>query len=221
MDRAFGEASYSIASLFRDLQRQVLKGLLRGGLTEITEMYQRVFDHNLPLMRFLQHLSAPIPMPLQATTGVLFNSDLRWALKDDEPDFEQIRSLVQAAQTWNVPLDGKALGYQLTKMLNRAALRWSNQPKQLEPLASLVASVDLARELPFEPNIWTPQNVFFDVRGSAFDEMTEMAVSDPVAIQWVDLFLSLGDKLGIVVEPEKKRRMSGDPGHGSHHWSTS
>ena len=205
MDRAFGEASYSIASLFRDLQRQVLKGLLRGGLTEITEMYQRVFDHNLPLMRFLQHLSAPIPMPLQATTGVLFNSDLRWALKDDEPDFEQIRSLVQAAQTWNVPLDGKALGYQLTKMLNRAALRWSNQPKQLEPLASLVASVDLARELPFEPNIWTPQNVFFDVRGSAFDEMTEMAVSDPVAIQWVDLFLSLGDKLGIVVEPEKKK----------------
>ena len=48
-----------------------------------------------------------------------------------------------------------------------------------------------------------------------------MAVSDPVAIQWVDLFLSLGDKLGIVVEPEKKRRMSGDPGHGSHYWSTS
>ena len=159
----------------------MLKRLLRAGLTEITEMYQRVFDRNLPLMRFLKHLAAPIPMPLQATAEVLFNSDLRWALKDDEPDFEQIRRLVQEAQTWNVPLDGKALGYQLTKMLDRAALRWSNQPKQFEPLAALAASVDLARELPFEPNLWTPQNVFFDVRGSAFDEMTEMAVSDPVA----------------------------------------
>jgi hypothetical protein len=74
MDRAFGEANYSIASLFRDLQRQVLRRLLRGGLTEITEMYQRVFTHNLPLMRFLQHLAAPIPMPLQATAEVLFNS---------------------------------------------------------------------------------------------------------------------------------------------------
>ena len=30
MDRAFGEASYSIGSLFRDLQRQVLKKFLAG-----------------------------------------------------------------------------------------------------------------------------------------------------------------------------------------------
>ena len=106
-------------------------------------------------------------------------------------------------------------------MLDRAALRWASQPEQLEPLASLAASVDLARELPFEPNIWTPQNVFFDVRGRAFDEMTEMAASDPVAAQWVELFLSLGDKLGIVVEPKKKRLMSDEPGPGSRHWSTS
>jgi hypothetical protein len=63
------------------------------------------------------------------------------------------------------------------------------------------------------------QNVFFDVRGSTFNEMTEMAVSDPVATQWVDLFLSLGDKLGIVVEPEKGG-CERDPGQGSHHWST-
>ena len=69
---AFGEAGYSIASLFRDLQRQVLKRLLRAGLTEITEMYQHVFDRNLPLMRFLKHLAAPIPMPLQATAAGAF-----------------------------------------------------------------------------------------------------------------------------------------------------
>ena len=54
MDRRFGEAGYSIGSLFRDLQRQVLKRLLRAGLTEITEMYQHVFDRNLPLIRFLE-----------------------------------------------------------------------------------------------------------------------------------------------------------------------
>ena len=215
MDRAFGEASYSIASLFRDLQRQVLKKLLRERLTEITEMYQRVFDPNLPLMRFLQHLSAPIPMPLQATAEVLFNSDLRWALKDDDPDFEQIRSLVQEAQTWNVPLDGKALGYQLTKMLDRAALRWANQPKQLEPLAALAAGVDLARELPSSPTSGPRRTssstcaAEYSTRWSSRRRATRSPRNGSM------LFLSLGEKLGIVVEPEKKRRMSGGPGHGS------
>ena len=145
MDRSFGEAGYSIASLFRDLQRQVLKSLFRERLTVITEMYQRVFDSNLPLMRFLQHLSAPIPMPLHATAEVLFNSDLRWALKDDDPDFDQIRRLVQQARTWNLPLDSNGLSYQLTKMLDRAAQRWLAKPDELEPLNVLVSGVDLAR----------------------------------------------------------------------------
>ena len=178
MDRSFGEAGYSIASLFRDLQRQVLKSLFRERLTVITEMYQRVFDSNLPLMRFLQHLSAPIPMPLHATAEVLFNSDLRWALKDDDPDFDQIRRLVQQAQTWNLPLDSNGLSYQLTRTLDRAAQRWLAKPDQLEPLSVLVSGVDLARELPFEPNFWGPQNVYFEVRGRVFEQMAEQAAAE-------------------------------------------
>jgi (1->4)-alpha-D-glucan 1-alpha-D-glucosylmutase len=205
MDRRLGEAGYSIASLFRDLQRQVLKRLLRAGLTEITEMYQHEFDRNLPLMRFLKHLAAPIPMPLQATAQVLFNSDLRWALKDDDPDLEQIRRLVEEAQTWNVPLDSGTLGFQLTKMLDRLAVRWAGAPEQLEPLAALAASLDMARQLPFEPNLWAPQNTFFAVRGRAFDAMTERAAIDPAAAQWVEMFLAVGDKLGIIVDAEKKK----------------
>ena len=152
---------------------------------------------------------------------MLFNSDLRWALKDDDPDLEQIRRLVEEAQTWNVPLDSGTLGFQLTKMLDRVALRWAGAPEQIEPLASLAASLEVARELPFEPNLWTPQNAFFTARGRAFDAMTERASSDPVAAQWVELFLAVGDKLGIVVDAEKKRLMSDGPGQASRHLSKS
>ena len=85
------------------------------------------------------------------------------------------------------------------------ALRWAGAPEQLEPLAALAASLDVARELPFEPNLWTPQNAFFTARGRAFDAMTERASSDSVAAQWVELFLAVGEKLGIVVDAEKKK----------------
>src|SRR5262249_4222154 len=145
-------------------------------------------------------LSTPVPMPLQLTAQVLFNSDLRWALKDDDPDLDQIRRLVEESQTWNVELDSGTLGFQLTKMLDRLSHRWESQPEQVEPLAALSASLDVARALPFEPNLWTPQNAFFTAGAPVFDAMTDRASTDPVAAQWVELYLGLGEKLGIVVE---------------------
>ena len=73
-------------------------------LTEITDTYQTSFRIKPPHSCGSSSISRrPIPMPLHATAEVLFNSDLRWAFKDDDPDFEQIRSLVHEAQTWNLP----------------------------------------------------------------------------------------------------------------------
>jgi (1->4)-alpha-D-glucan 1-alpha-D-glucosylmutase len=206
MDRYFGESSHSVGSLFRDLQRQVLKQLLRAGLADTTDLYHKVFEQNQPLMRFLRHLAAPLPLPMQAAAEVLFNTDLRWALKDDDPDFEQIRRLVSDARTWGVRLDANGLSYRFTRMLDRAAFRWKEQPQQIELLLILVAGIDLARELPFEINLWMPQNVFFDVAETTFLPRAEAAKDgDEAAGRWVDAFLTLGQKLGVNVEPLKKK----------------
>jgi alpha-amylase/alpha-mannosidase (GH57 family) len=209
MDRHFGESSYSIASLFRDSQRAVLKRLLRAELAEVTAMYHRVFTQNLPLMQFLRHLSAPLPLPLQATAQVLFNTDLRWALKDDDPDFEQIRTLVNDARTWGVSLDTNAFSFRFTRMLARAASRWKDQPDQIESMLILSQAVDLAREMPFQPDLWTPQNVFVDLADATFATQARAAADGVAAAgQWVEMFLALGLKLGIDVEPLKKKSAS-------------
>ena len=200
IDRHFGEATYSVASLFRDLQRQVLKRLLRGSLTDITDLYHRVYEQNLPLMRFLRHLAAPIPLPMQATAEVLFNTDLRWALKDDAPDFDQIRTLVNDARTWGVRLDTQGLGYRFTRTLERAAARWREAPDYLDHLILLSEGLDLGRELPFEPNVWEPQNVFFDLMVKAFPEKLAAALGgDDAARRWTAAFVVLGEKLSIDV----------------------
>ena len=182
------------------------RGCCGQGLTEITEMYQHVFDRNLPLMRFLKHLAAPIPMPLQATAQVLFNSDLRWALKDDDPDLEQIRRLVEEAQTWNVPLDSGTLGFQLTKMLDRAAAAVGEYAEQLEPLA-------VARGQP-------RRGARASVRAQPLDAAERLLRRARTRIRrrWPSgpratrpprngssCFCAVGEKLGIVVDAEKKK----------------
>ncbi len=206
MDRAFGESSYSIASLFRDLQRHVIKNFLREGLAETTGLYRRVFEQNAPLMRFLQLLSAPMPLPFQATAEVLFNTDLDWALKDDDLNFDQIQRMVKDAGSWDVKLDTKGLSYKFTKMLDRCATRWGHHPEQIELMETLARGVAMTAHLPFEPNLWSPQNVFFDVEVDHYEGMLTAALSsDETAANWVEQFLKLGDSLGVDTVPLRKK----------------
>ena len=206
IDRDFGEARHSVESLFRDMQRHVLKQLVHPQLSEITGLNSRLYEQNLPLLRFLKHLCAPIPLPMQATAEVLFNTDLRWALKDDDPDFEQIRKLIHDAKSWGVRLDTQGLGFRFSRMLTRAAERWRDQPDNADLVAVLSQALDLVHELPFEPNLWSAQNAFFDLTTKAWpDKLAAAAGSDALARAWIAGFLTIGEKLKIDVEGLKKQ----------------
>ncbi|MFO0841796.1 MAG: malto-oligosyltrehalose synthase [Gemmataceae bacterium] len=206
MDRHFGESTASVGSLFRDEQRKVLKRLLQAGLRETMELYSRLFSQSQPLMRFLKHLQVPLPLPLRAATEVLFNTDLRWAFTDDDPDFTQIRLLVAEASEWGVHLDVKGLGYKFSKLLDRAAERWREAPLQVELLQTLLSGIDLGRELPFELNLWKAQNVFFELAQTTYPDLAELsAAGNEPARLWVEKFLLLGEALHVEVEPIKKK----------------
>ncbi len=205
MDRHFG-APYSLASLFRDEQRRVLKRVLRATLTDTTAAYGKLYEQNLPLMHFLKHLRAPLPYALQATAEVMYNNDLRWAFEDDEPNIEHIQRVLGEATSWHVELDMHGLAYKFTRMLGRTAERWRELPTQAELLLNLVQAVDLARALPFEPSLWKVQNVYVELTESAFPAQAEFsAEGDPAARQWVERFLELGEKLRIRTEGLKKK----------------
>jgi (1->4)-alpha-D-glucan 1-alpha-D-glucosylmutase len=210
IDRHFGASSYTLGTLFRDEQRRVLKNVLRAGLADTTAIYGRVYEQNLPLMRFLEHLGVPLPRAFQAAADVLFNTDLRWAFTDDEPDFHHIRALLHDAQQWNVQLDLRGLGYKFTRTLTRATERWRDQPDQVEYLNTLIEGVELARGLPFDPDLWKVQNIYFELAQSAFPTQVERALEgDEATRNWIDRFLVLGEKLRIRVEDLKKKLTDG------------
>jgi hypothetical protein len=206
IDKFFGESTYSVASLFRDVQRHVLRQLMGAGLNDIMDTYHRIFQQNLPLMRFLRHLSVPLPLPMQSLAQVSFNSDLRWALQVEEPNLEQIRALAHDSAEWEVKLDAQGLGYRFTQMLEREARRWRDKPSDFELMTKVSKAVDLVKDLPFEPNLWFPQNIYFDVAGESFGAQIESArMGDEAARSWINAFLALGEKLQIDIEPLKKK----------------
>ena len=200
LDRHFDESTYSLASLFRDEQRKVIKQLLHPSIVEAETAFRRLYEQHLPTMRYLARVNVPLPRVFQVTADFLLNSDLRWDLKDEEPNLDHVRALIAEASTLHVRLDTAGLAYRLKKTLARMADRWRDQPGNAPLLQSLEEVVGLSGTLPFEVDLWQPQNVYCELLASAFPEMLHQAeMGDRTADSWLEHFLNLGRRLGVRV----------------------
>ncbi|HKB35187.1 MAG TPA: malto-oligosyltrehalose synthase, partial [Gemmataceae bacterium] len=199
-DRNFGELTYSLRSLFRDEQRKVLKRVLHASTVEAENVFRQLHEHHLPTMHFLAGMGAPLPRAFEMAAEFLFNSDLRWDLKDELPDLEHIRNLFKEAETLHVRLDAAGLAYRLRKTLGRMADWLRVQPGNVPLLRSLNEVIELARDLPFEVDFWQPQNVYCELARTAFpDFLRQFEEGDRSADDWLGPFLQLGEKLGVRV----------------------
>src|SRR5207249_2309475 len=82
----------------------------------------------------------------------------------------------------------------------RMAERWRGNPADRALLLTLEEVVTLARSLPFEVDLWQPQNVYCELATTAFPtSLQRVAEGDRQADGWLDSFLKLGEKLGVRV----------------------
>ncbi len=198
LDREFGTSIYSLRSLHRDEQRRILASILRSTLAEAEAAYRQVYEHHAALMRFLVDLRAPLPRALSTAAEFILDSDLRRAFESETPDFDHLGPLLEEARRWHVALDAPTLEYALRRSIERLAHRLLGQPAELALLEQLDGLVGVARSLPFEVNLWTAQNVYYELRREVQPGVLERAGEGQAeALAWLDRFITLGDKLGF------------------------
>ncbi len=206
LDKGFKKSTYSLKSLFRDEQRKILKLLLQSRISEAESVYRRMYEDNLPTMRFLSDIESPLPKAFNTALEFVVSNDLNWAFKDDEPDLDHIKHLLEEAERWNVTLDIPGLAYRLKNSLGRMAERFQAYPTEMGPMLALEQSVDLASSLPFEVDLWQPQNIYCRLLENIYPELVAKAqAEDEAARSWIEHFISLGEKLGIQVADLKKK----------------
>ncbi|MGF1581332.1 MAG: malto-oligosyltrehalose synthase [Gemmataceae bacterium] len=205
IDKGFGESTYSLKSLFLDEQRKVLDLLLRPTLEEAESVYRRLYESQLPTMRFLSDTGVPLPEAFRTATEFIISNDIRWAFRDDEPDLENVHRLLEEADRWGVLLDVAGLAYQLKQTLSRLAERVLAQPTELAPLLAFEQLMRVVHSLRFEVNLWHPQNVYYELMQNVYPDMEAQAPGDETAQIWLDHFIDLGDQLGIQVAGLKKK----------------
>jgi alpha-amylase/alpha-mannosidase (GH57 family) len=198
LDRHFGETSYSLRSLFRDEQRQVLDRILDTTLAETETEYHRIAEHNEPLIRFLVGLGAPIPAQLRAAVELIVNTDLRRCLASDPLDREAVEALTTRAREWQLSLDTVSLSFVMKRALDSLASAFAEQPDDRELLGQLNSLVTLGEQLPFEVDVWKAQNAYYRVlQQTAPAVYQEAANGDALAQEWAMTFSELGDRLRV------------------------
>ncbi|HEY1016973.1 MAG TPA: DUF3536 domain-containing protein [Herpetosiphonaceae bacterium] len=199
LDRHF-PAAYSLKSLFREEQRNILRRILESTTDEAAEAYQRLYADNLQLIRFLVDLGVPLPPALRLAAEFALNTSLQRAMQAPELDAEAVGALVADAARAGVAVDPR-LGYHIARRLRQCMEQWHAAPGDERQLEQCELLVGLARALPIELDLWQAQNSYFEMLrqrqepGAGADEAGASQVFGP-------RFLALGRHLGVAASDE-------------------
>jgi alpha-amylase/alpha-mannosidase (GH57 family) len=203
MDNHFGQMQHSLKNLFRDEQRKLLNQILTTTREEIDSTYKLIADRHAPLLRFMADLHVPPPQGLSMAVEEVLNSEIRSQFESVHLDAERVRSLLAESRAMKVPLEREILGYACKGYFDRLSDSMLKHPEDVEILRRLIDAANLARELPFESNLWKPQNVYFDISRTIRPKLSERASQGNEAAKlWDSLFADLGKALGFVLPKE-------------------
>ena len=202
MERTFGGSHYSLRSLFRDEQRNVLRRILAANLQEAEYLYRQIYETRAPLMRFITDLGVPLPKGFSAAADFVLNNQLRAALEEPAVELKRVLALLQSARLEGVVLDSGTLEFSYRLSLERLAEAFSAEPS-LAALETLSRSAGALQHLPFSVELWKVQNLFYEVLQRQYpDQQQAQRRGEETARRWIAGFQSLGRLLRVAVPDE-------------------
>ncbi|MEJ2165654.1 MAG: DUF3536 domain-containing protein [Deltaproteobacteria bacterium] len=200
-DQYFESSRYSLKSLFRDEQRKILNIIFEATEAEGQSVYRHLFEHHVPLMRFLKDSHTPPPRALAAAGEIALNSELRREFSSDRLDFDAIHNLLSEADLAGIPLDADTLEYTLRARLEHMAIDFLSHPGKYDLLSQMVSGMELVYELPFDVNLRKVQDLCYSLARRKYPEFKQSAQNgNDSAAHWVATFEELSARLLIRLE---------------------
>ncbi len=201
IEREFPGMTYSLKQLFRDQQRKILDLILKNTVESAEAVFRQTYERNVPLMRFLSDLPIPVPRAFLTAAEFALNSQLRAEMQEPELNQSRIQALINEARITKAALDSATLEYALRENIARMAAELAGYPADLERLARLDRAVALARSLPFDVNLWSVENVCYELWQSVSRRFRSRADQGrEEASAWLEHMQSLGRNLKIRME---------------------
>jgi hypothetical protein len=200
LDQYFLGSTYSLKSLFRDEENRILGLILDSVFLDAENVYRQLYENHAPLMRFFKNSALPPPKTLQMAAEFVLNTDLHEALEKKDFDPGRIESLFKEAREEGIGLDTITLEYAIRKNLERMAKALLEDPAQISYLTRLETAMGMVSSLPFEVNVWTVQNICYEILQSTYSKMLLKAgQGSHTAEDWITRFEVLAQRLSLAV----------------------
>jgi hypothetical protein len=200
LDKHFIELTYSLRSLFRDEQRKILARILEDSVADATQVYEQLYEHHAPLMRFLAAMPHPLPRAWRSAAELVLDRKLRRALATEAPDPAEVGALLEQARELGVTLDAEGLGFELAKTMERQLAALEAAPLDLQLLSRLEQTASMARIVGFEVQLDRVQDGYHALRERVYpDQRARADAGDDHARAYAETFASLGTSLRIRV----------------------
>jgi alpha-amylase/alpha-mannosidase (GH57 family) len=195
IDSYYGHVDYSLTSLFMDEQRRIVQIILGSTLSEIEKSLTTIYEDHASLLHYLFSAGLPKPPALTLAAGFAINAGLRRALEATPIDQAQLRSYLSLAKADQIPLEAATLSYIAEERMKRAMIELQMSSGSLESLDRALALARTLVELPFKPNLWQAQNIWYEIMRNAGYALTAQATDDRQ--HWEKNFSELGACLSI------------------------
>jgi hypothetical protein len=161
MDKHFGRGIHSIESLLKDGQNEVLDLILEPSLKEAEAVYQKLYEDNAPLMRYLKEAGATPPRMLYMAAEAVLNTSIRRAFEDMNFIGGEIKALLDEVRTQGIKLDEEGLDYAARNIFVRLGKLLLENPGNSDAMERLLGAVTILDLLPFKINLWEVQNAVY------------------------------------------------------------
>lgn len=196
IDRFFGGTAYSLTSLFADEQHRILNTILNQTVSEMEDSLRKIYEDHSSLLHFLNESGMSAPPALASAAQFAINASLRRAIESEIFDAGRIETLIQRAQSDQIPLDAPLLSYTAGQRMKRAMVRLeasvANKTSADDGLASALTIAATIHNMPFEVNIWQAQNIWND--------LLRRCNTNNWSHEWKEDFKKLGDIMNICVD---------------------
>ncbi len=194
LDRSFGHVSYSLTSLFTDDQRRIVRMILDSTLSNIEGALTSIYNDHASLLHYLSLNGLPKPPALSLAAGFAVNAGVRRALEADPVDQAMLRSFLSLAKADQVQLETVPLSYIADQRMKLAMVSLQSSPR-LDELERALALARSLVELPFEPNLWQAQNIWYEMLRKEDAELAALPAESRA--KWQEDFAALGQCLSI------------------------
>lgn len=201
IDRHFGQAAYSLTSLFKDEQRRILDEILSSTREDLESRFRLISERYEPLVRFLQGLGAPSPPALETVSNMVLHSDIRREIQAEQTDLVRLRGLLEAGSSRNGRVLDSEIGFVVTKKLERLIHELTQRPHEIERIIALQKFVEAVMPVPLGLNLWRVQDSYWAMLQKVAPQYQQQAhAGEDVAREWLNQFAALGEQLGFTTK---------------------